>query len=232
MGLPILTGVGLAAADALAPVLISALNSSSRGISVPAQNVQSPSGATAQIPQTIIIPDVAIEERHKDELEITQVPVELGVPISDHVYKKPAEVVMRMAWSTSKSLSTLIGSVFSGHMPTSIQDVYQQLLKLQHVTSTPPMIPCTVYTGKRVYQNMLLRSLQVVTDHDSENALMVEAIFQEVIFAQTQVQSASTLLGTPQNQAQPQNTASPISSGVKQLGQAVQSAATTIGGMI
>lgn len=225
----ILTGIGLAAAaTALDTVLI---NAPTRSIQAAPTTVQTSSG-TKTIPGTTIIPDVTIEERHKDDMDISQVPVEQGAPISDHAYKKAAELTMRIAWSTSKPLTSLIGSAITG-TTVSIIDVYNRLQALQTATSTPPYLqPFTVTTGKRTYKNMLLRSLQVVTNKDSENALMVEAIFQQVIIVTTQVQSASTLLGATQNQAQPQNTAPPVSTGANQLGPSNTTAGSTIGGMM
>jgi len=197
------TAIGLAAA-ALDTVLIGS----------PTRSIQPAQGP-------ILIPDVTIEERHKDTMEITRIPVEQGAPISDHAFKNPAELTMRIAWSDSTLTSAF-----------SITDIYNQLLALQVATSSPPYLqPFTVTTGKRTYKNMLLRELQVVTDHDSENALMVEALFQEVLIVNTQVQSASTLQGVAQNQANPQNTAAPIATGPQQLGQSNTSAASTITGL-
>lgn len=212
----ILTGVGLAAAaTALDTILIQS----------PKRSIQTASG-------TMIIPDVTIEERLKDEMEITQIPVEQGSPVSDHAFKKPAEVTMRIAWSSSKNLSNLISGALSGTTSLSITDVYNQLLALQTATSTPPYLqPFTLTTGKRTYKNMLLRSLQVVTNVESENALMVEAIFQQLNIVTTQVQSTSTLLGQTQNQANPQNTAPPVSSGNVQLGPSNAAAGSTVGGL-
>lgn len=222
-----LTGIGLAAgATALDTLLIK----QGRSIQTPSTTVPNPSGGQpTTIPGTTIIPDCVIEERHKDDMEITQVPVEQGAPISDHAFKKPAEVVMRVAWSTSKSLSNVVTSAFGGNSGPSITDVYQQLQNLQIATSTPPYLqPFTVVTGKRTYKNMLLRSLQVVTNKESENSLMVEAIFQQVLIVSTKVQSGSSLLGATQNQSQPQNTAPPVNTGTQQLGQTNTTAANII----
>ncbi len=158
-----------------------------------------------------IIPDCTIEERHKDDLEITQSPVEQGTPIADHAYKKPAELVMRVAWSDSKRLGELVASALTGSLG-SVKDVYQQLLTLQQTLE-----PFSVVTGKRSYEHMMLKSLQVITNKEAENILMVEAIFQEVLIVSTQIVSASSL-GLVQHQANPQSTAAPASTGSLQLG--------------
>jgi len=54
---------------------------------------------------TTIYPDIiahaTIEERHHDELEVTDHPVEQGAMINDHAYKRPAEVTLHLGWSNS-----------------------------------------------------------------------------------------------------------------------------------
>lgn len=174
-----------------------------------------------------IIPDCTIEERHKDELEITQSPVEQGAPIADHAFKKPAELLMRVAWSDSRSIPNLITAAQGGTLSITVKDIYQQLLTLQYPSDPTLLQPFSIVTGKRTYDDMLLKSLQVITNHDSENSLMVEALFQQVIIVSTQVATASSL-GLVENQAQPQNTAAPTNTGAQQLGQNNTAAAAAI----
>lgn len=179
-----------------------------------------------------IIPDCTIEERHLDALEITEEPVEQGASVSDHAYRKPFELVLRVAWTDSKSIGQVVGSLITqGGLPTNIKDVYTQLQALQQCLQ-----PFSIVTGKRNYDSMLMRSLQVITDKQSENILSVEATFREVIIVSTKVQSASSLggaplLGTAQNQANPQNSAPPVNAGAQQLQPSNAGAAGIIGGM-
>lgn len=164
-----------------------------------------------------IFPDCAIEERHEDTLEITRHPVEQGVTISDHCYVNPAELVMRVGWSPSSTniLGTLTGGIsdiasaaITGGLSgvesflsgDKLADVYDELLALQAKRT-----PFTVVTGKRVYDNMLMRSLRVTTDRDTENVLMAEAVFQEVIIVATKTATLPPLT----QQLNPADTASP-----------------------
>lgn len=164
-----------------------------------------------------IFPDVTVEERHDDRLTITSHPVEQGVKVSDHCFLEPAELVMRVGWSPSSTniLGTLTGgisdiasaaitgvlsgvtSLLSGD---KIADTYQELLDLQAQRE-----PFTVVTGKRVYDNMLIGSLRVTTDHDTENVLMAEVLFQEVIIVATKTATLPPLT----QQLNPADTASP-----------------------
>lgn len=162
----------------------------------------------------LIIPQAAIEEVHHDELMITDHPVERGSNISDHAYKLPAEVIIRYGFSNSPStnqggvissavtqalnISTslnpiagiisqaegtidAIGSLLSGNSVSQIDAIYDNLRKIQ-----ASCIPFSVYTGKRVYENMLFKSLSVTTNLESENSLMLVATCRQVIIVNTQ----------------------------------------------
>lgn len=155
-----------------------------------------------------IVPDVAIEDHHVDTLEITSHPVETGTPITDHAFSNPAEVTMRAAWSNSNSIANSIvsGSLFSGSIATA-NDLYRQLLDLQKSRQ-----PFDLVTGKRTYSNMLIKSLAVTTDRDSENCLIVTAILKQV----TIVQTVSTSLAPTDAHDSPQDTAAPFNAGTKQ----------------
>ena len=48
------------------------------------------------------------------------------------------------------------------------------------------MVPFTLTTGKRTYQNMVIVELGVRTDHTSEYSLMLECHMQEVFIVDTQ----------------------------------------------
>lgn len=149
-----------------------------------------------------IVPNVVIEEHHQDVLTITDHPVERGPQVSDHAFKNPAEVSMRLGWSNSSlALTGVISGIVSGTLLTgggvqSVGDVYEQLLKLQE-----SRVPFDVVTGKRSYTGMLIKALSVTTDRDSETALLVTVHLRQVILVQT---VATTL--KPEVQAKPQQT--------------------------
>ena len=116
-----------------------------------------------------VIPQVLIEEVNRDDVEITKHPVEFGSPITDHSYKQPVEVMLRVGWSNA------------GNYPGYINDVYNALLDLQASRQ-----PFDVFTGKRHYTNMLFASLiQVTNEGSSDHALMVQALLREIIIVST-----------------------------------------------
>ncbi len=140
-----------------------------------------------------LIPGVVLEEDGRDEMEITQHPVEHGAPITDHAYMRPAELMMRCAWSAS-----LFGQPY-------LRAIYMQLQQMQASRQ-----PITVSTGKRVYKNMLIRVLSAgTTGPQDENLLNVTCTFQEVLLVRTY----ESLVSPREQQAQAHNTARPQSTG-------------------
>lgn len=135
----------------------------------------------------IIVPSVAISEKHSDTLEITEHPVEIGAPVSDHAFKRPSEVTMELGFASGGSLldaidTTSIFNVDTGlSLGTSPEAMYKQLLDLQE-----SRVPFDVTTGKRQYKNMLIRAIEVTTDKTRENVLMCLLTLREVIITSTQ----------------------------------------------
>lgn len=150
-----------------------------------------------------IFPNVLIEERHTDEIEITQHPVEQGSPVSDHAFKRPMRLVMRVGWSNSNVLLNYVKGA------GDIKDVYEQLLALQRTFK-----PFSVTTGKRNYSNMMLQTITVITNKETENSLVADLEFEEVILVQTLTSTA--LLPPVAQQADPSKTASPANNGTQQ----------------
>ena len=138
---------------------------------------------------------VFLEEVMTDELEITQHPVEQGATISDHAFKRPAEVVIRAIFANTVAKGGLLGSFVGGIRSTAssvqallngngaeqVLETYNKLLVLQG-----SRIPFDVLTGKRSYSNMLMQSLAVTVDQNTEYALSITARLQEVRLVRTQ----------------------------------------------
>ena len=169
---------------------------------------------------------VAIAEDHQDELEITTHPVEQGATISDHAYKLPATLNMQVGWSTSTSLSSaapsilgLVGqpiqpldvaSLFTGGgSDIFIHTIYQQFLTLQANRTL-----LTIYTGKRVYNNMLIQTVGERTNAQTEHALVLTLTFKEIILAQVQTVNVPT---NSSAQSNPQVTSPSTNQGTQSL---------------
>jgi hypothetical protein len=170
--------------------------------------------------------DTTIEEAYEDRLEITEHPVEAGAQITDHSFKRPMEVRLRCGWSDSSLYATLGavvnfatglttgggggGSFTGGGMSASdyVAGIYSQLLQLQEGRQ-----PFTVFTGLRIYTDMLLTSIRVRRDNTTRYALMVEAELRQVIIVDTQ----TATLPPQANQANPASTAETVNAGTQSL---------------
>lgn len=139
---------------------------------------------------------VTIEEEHVDEMTITDHPVEIGSRISDHAFLQPAELVIKCGWSDSPSnvglLKGLVGAYdqtiagvnaitdqFNSSMRS--KDFYEGLRKLQALRE-----PFTVWTGKREYSNMLIKSIRTTTNKETENSFIATIALRQVMLTTTQ----------------------------------------------
>lgn len=137
----------------------------------------------------VMVPDVVVSEKHSDTLEITEHPVEKQTAagtgtIADHAYRRPSEVTMEVGFAGGGSLldfadTTKIGlsTPLNAMSPT---DVYNALLKMQQDREL-----LDVVTGKRTYNNMLIRSIEVTTDKATEHVLSATLTLREVILTST-----------------------------------------------
>jgi hypothetical protein len=136
-----------------------------------------------------LIAQVTVEEDHDDELTITEHPVEQGAAITDHAYKRPAELRMRVGWSQSGGLPV-------DNAVADVVTLYEDILTLQSSRR-----PFSIYTGKRPYQNMLVASLRVHTDAKLEWTLLADITFRQILLVNTQ-----TISGTGQGSQATVNT--------------------------
>lgn len=132
---------------------------------------------------------VTRSETAKDDLVITRHPVEQGASISDHAYKEPSTVILELGWSNSgvqslvndiTALATLLTGEGTGGFNYSDQ-IYNKLLQLQL-----SRVPFDLTTGKRQYTNMLILSMSQPTTNETENALFITLICQQILIVQTQ----------------------------------------------
>jgi len=90
-----------------------------------------------------VVAQVTIRESYRNDMEITQHPVENGANISDHAYLRPREIELEIGWDGSQNPA----------------DVFNQLKQLQAARQ-----PFTIYTDRDVLSNMLVAGIATVTD--------------------------------------------------------------------
>lgn len=131
-----------------------------------------------------IVAPCTLEERHRDTLTITDHPVEQGAVISDHAFLNPMQVEIVIGWGAGVRIP--------------LNQIYRRLLDLQASRKPFPII-----TGKRAYKDMLIESIEVTTDADSENVLRVSLSCRQVLIVATR----ALTLADASKQASPAQTA-------------------------
>jgi hypothetical protein len=148
-----------------------------------------------------ITAEVTVSEQHSDDMTITLHPVERGAAITDHAFKMPAmlnvDVGFSAYWGAQNGYS-------------SLSDLYTYFLNLQASASL-----LEVQTGKRLYSNLLIKSLKTTTDQKTEHVLNLAMSLQEVILVDT----ITTKYPPTANQANPQVTSATVQNGTKSIQQ-------------
>ena len=141
--------------------------------------------------------EVTVKEQHRDDMTITSHPVERKAPITDHAFRMPAQLTVEVASSAAG---------FTGIL--TLSDLYASLLATQ---ATATIV--SVQTGKRLYDNMLIKSIAVETDYKTENILSLTIQLQEIFLVDT------ITVAMPSNSvmSNPEGTATTTNSGAKAL---------------
>jgi hypothetical protein len=175
-------------------------------------------------PQTQQLPPfVTISEHRHDEVQITDHPVEVGSVVSDHAYRMPASLQMRIGWTPSSAAGSGNPSIFGLAIPTLsgflgqsggagntyIQEIYTLLLGIMGARQL-----VQIATPKRTYQRMLLHSVTEETTTETENTLVVVCAFREIMQASIQT---GQLVVNPAAQAAPEQTTPTAPQGDKQV---------------
>lgn len=149
-----------------------------------------------------LIADAVIEEAHNDEMVMTDQPVQAGAAITDHAYKLPSELNLTYAWTLGSSQNSTQDLAF-------LKTIYQTFLGLQANRTL-----VTVYTGKRNYTSMLVRTLSETTDKQNENSMTLRVGLREVLIATV----STTQGGAPMaQQSIPQKTSPTVDQGTQSL---------------
>jgi hypothetical protein len=156
-----------------------------------------------------IVAHAVFEEVHNDEIEVTEHPVEQGTVIADHAFVRPAECILTYGFSNSPNESSTVGALAgfaaaqsgaartlvaaveaAGGIATSlsslgsgksvVQQAYENLLGLYRARTL-----FTIYTGKRVYQNMIVKSISETTTSETENSMILRLVCRQILMAKT-----------------------------------------------
>lgn len=104
-----------------------------------------------------------ISESHNSQVEISENPIEDGSNINDHAYIQPKKVILEIA-------------------DANAADTYQALLSFQESRQ-----PFSLITGLKVYENMLIKSIDADRDKKYANVLKARVELQEAIIVSTAI---------------------------------------------
>lgn len=136
-----------------------------------------------------IIGYTTLREETNDILTVTRQPVQEGASITDHSYKEPftlnIQILMQPSLVSNAGTFNSGVSDLSNFRSGGLRTLYEKFLNLQNNRQL-----FTVQTPKRTYSNVLLTAIGNTTDKTSENILMLNLAFQEVILVSTGVSAA------------------------------------------
>lgn len=146
---------------------------------------------------------VVKDEIALDKMKITRHPVAQGAAITDHAFKEPVTL----------SISLVKGE----NSNENLEQIYTQLLNLQASAEK-----LKVVTKKRVYESMLIESIEERTDSMTENILSVRVTLVEIITVPISV----TALPPRDRQKNPKQTGGVSKAGKKSFLRSTTDAAT------
>ena len=95
-----------------------------------------------------------IEEHYTDELEVTNHPVAYGASISDHAYKLPPEVTLKLGWSLSPTAAGSIENILLSAAASAVPAVATLANIIQMGTAVQSVINGSAIEQAQ-YQNSL-----------------------------------------------------------------------------
>lgn len=121
-------------------------------------------------------PDVAIREVHRDAMIVTQHPVEGGGVVSDHVFRRPAELELEYGFSNATAGT-------AGY----VQQQYAAVLRMKDARQLQ-----RIFTTKRAYKNMVVSDVATATDDKTGESTVILIRCVELIVVSTQTTGTGT----------------------------------------
>lgn len=130
--------------------------------------------------------DCTVSESHKDEVEITDHPVETGSTISDHIRKRP--ISLSLEGIVTNTPVVFLASLMADSpvendfipSPDRVTRAYQELRRIQEEGEIVDVV-----TSLREYKNLAIESLSVSRSAETGNALNVSISLREIVLAKS-----------------------------------------------
>lgn len=151
-----------------------------------------------------IVFDATLKEGHSHSADITEFPVERGSNISDNVRAKPIGLTIEGFVSDYPLVSNVVqqfaGGAFTQRPSEDLrrsQQVFDKLIRLKDNG-----ILIIVTTGVRVYQNMVISSVNINRDKSTATGLMLDITMRDIRLVDTE----TVQLKVAEKKAEPKKT--------------------------
>lgn len=133
-----------------------------------------------------VLPNLVLQERHHDAVEVTEQPVEFGAAITDHSFRVPSRLLLTYGYSNASYIGA--GSDFSNFSLSNlahdltqfgegyVSEVYEKLFNTMEARYI-----CEVVTTKRVYNNMIITDLETETDDKTAYSMIINIEMREIL---------------------------------------------------
>lgn len=139
----------------------------------------------ALMPSVDFTLDADMVDRHSRRVTISKHPIETGAKPIDHAELEPRTYMVEGIFTnvpldaaTQQARGLAEGTPLDGSWVKSMADALDALLELRQ--------PMTITTDMRVYENMVMLTLDIPRDPSVGDAIQFTATFEEVRFVQTQ----------------------------------------------
>lgn len=127
--------------------------------------------------------DAFLAVNHRQELKVTEHPVETGAAISDHAYIMPAE--LRFEVGMSDAMTSVVNGQFDSSWSRS-RSAWDILKEIQ-----ASRIPLTALTRLGRYENLLITSLEQNDDYRTVTGLRATVVCKQILTAQVKMAAVS-----------------------------------------
>jgi len=155
--------------------------------------------------------DAILTENHNSIVSVSKNPIELGADITDHAIIEPKRLNIRAIVSDSPlgsaafaqivdTITGLFGTSTSGNLTRS-NAAYNALIQLQEARE-----PIQVQTKLKLYENMLITSINTTQDKDTSRIVSLDISLEEIRIVSTetiQLSADSLREGSAKEQASP-----------------------------
>lgn len=145
--------------------------------------------------------DATLRVEHTQEAVCTEHPVQVGPAIVDHLYLRPARVVLEVAMSDA--MQSFQAGQYSGSKSKSVS-AYKTFKQIQAAR-----VPITLTTRLDTYQNMIIEDVRGTEDNRTRQGFRGTLHFRQIISAS--VSTATTSVRPDQTDSTNEGTKAPTS---------------------